>query len=129
MHLGKPQVRLWYQETGRLSDDIAPPRDFVLWNTIVGEGEAEEAADDALFTIEVRTEGQQFVRRPLTLSAVDGRGKVLARRTYKSVLTSDTGKVVLPLWVRDVGCAGTVVFSAGTGVEQQSLTLEFACGE
>lgn len=129
MHLGKPQVRLWYQETGRLSDDIAPPRDFVLWNTIIGEGEAEEAADDALFTIEVRTQGQQFVRRPLTLSAVDGRGKVLARRTYKSVLTSDAGKVVLPLWVRDVGCAGTVVFSAGIGVEQQSFTLEFACGE
>jgi hypothetical protein len=129
VHLDKPQVRLWYQESGRLSDDISPPRPFILWNTIIGEGDAEEHADDALFTIEVSTAGEQSVSQPLTLTATDKGGKILAQRTFKSVLTSEAGRAVLPLWVRDIGCAGTVIFSAKTGSEHRSFSMQFPCGE
>lgn len=66
-YISNPSVRLWYEETGRLSDDIAPPREFNLWNTIIGEGDAEEHANDALFTVELHSDGEQNIAQPLTL--------------------------------------------------------------
>ncbi len=127
--IANPSVRLWYEETGRLSDNIAPPRDFQLWNTIIGEGAAEEQADDALFTVELRSDGQQNLAQPLTLRATDAKGKVLASRTVTNTLTGEAGRVVVPLWVRDVGCAGRVVFSAQFGASRRTVTLDFNCGE
>lgn len=128
-YLANPSVRLWYEGTGRLSDNIAPPRKFHLWNTIIGEGDAEEVADDALFTIDLKSDGQQNIREPVVLTAVDSRGKVLASRTVPRPLTSANGNVTVPLWVRDVGCAGTVVFTARMGSYNRSVKLEFGCGE
>ena len=109
-HLGQSQVRLWYQGTGRLSEDIAPPKAVPLWNSIIGEGAAEENADEALFTVEIRTAGEQNVAQPLVLIASDKAGKVLSQRTFKSMMTSEAGAAVMPLWVRNIGCAGTVLF-------------------
>jgi hypothetical protein len=128
--LGNPQVRLWYEESGRLSANIAPPKSVTLWNTCIGEGDAQEDANDALFTIEVRTAGQQNVRPPLTLVATDGKGKILARRTITNVLTSDAGRATLALWVPNVGCGvGKVVFSARMGTASRSVSLSFDGGE
>ncbi|HEX9963625.1 MAG TPA: hypothetical protein VGB04_01425 [Allosphingosinicella sp.] len=45
---------LFYENTGRLSKDISPPVEFTGWNTVIGEGSAEDAADDLLVTVEVR---------------------------------------------------------------------------
>lgn len=128
-YLANPSVRLWYEGTGRLSDNIGPPRKFHLWNTIIGEGDAEEIADDALFTIDVKSDGQQNIREPLILTAVDPRGKTLASRTLPRLLTSSNGNVTVALWVRDVGCAGTVVFTAKMGMNKRSVKLDFDCGE
>lgn len=128
-YLANPSVRLWYEETGRLSDNIAPPRTFTLWNTIIGEGDAEEHANDALFTIDVKSDGEQNLAQPLTLSVTDSRGRVLAKRIVTSMLTSETGNVTLALWVRDVGCAGTVDFVAQMGTAKRSAKLSFDCGE
>lgn len=128
-YLANPSVRLWYEETGRLSDNIAPPRKFTLWNTIIGEGEAEEHANDALFTVDVKSDGEQNIAHPVTLIATDLRGKVLAKRIVGSMLTSEAGSVTLALWVRDVGCAGLVNFVAQMGAAKRSVALSFDCGE
>lgn len=126
--LDKLQVRLWYQETGRLSDNIAPPAIVALWNTIVGEGDAEEIADNVLFTAQIRTNGEQNVDQQLTLSATDSSGNILAKRTFANILTGQTGVAVLPLWVGEMGCAGTVLFSARIGSESRSFSIDFPCG-
>ncbi len=126
--LESPKVRLWYQETGRLSGDISDQPNG-LWNTIIGGGAAEEYANDALFTIEVRTQGQQNLTQPVVLTATGENGKVLARRAVRDGLTSEEGKMVAPLWVRDVGCAGPVTFTAQLGASRQAVRLNFNCGE
>ena len=127
--LTRPEVQLWYEETGRLSGNIAPPRTVTLWNTCIGEGDARENANDALFTVDVRSSGQQNVNIPITLVATGTNGRVIARRTYTSVLTSEAGVAVLALWVPNVGCAGPVVFSARMATRSQSVTLNFDGGE
>jgi hypothetical protein len=89
--LANPAVRLWYEETGRLSENILGANEFYLWNTMIGEGSAEEQANDALFTIDLRNDGQQNIPHPLTLTATDESGKVLARRSFANLLTSEGG--------------------------------------
>ncbi len=128
-HLEKAQVRLWYEASGRLSADIAPPNAIVLWNTVIGEGGAEENANDALFTAQVRTDGQQITSQTAVLTVASKTGKILAQRAFRGILTGKQSTAVLPLWVRDIGCAGPVVFSARLGTERQSFSIDFACGE
>jgi hypothetical protein len=127
--LENTSVRLWYEGTGRLSDNILVDRNFALWNIIIGEGSAEENANDALFSIDVRSQGQENTQRPLIMTATDERGRVLARRTFLSVLTSQAGNATMALWIRDIGCAGTVVFLAQQGIVRKSVSLDFNCGE
>lgn len=126
--LTNPQVRLWYQETGRLSGNIAPPKTINLWNTCIGEGDAQEIANDVLFTIDIRSSGQR-VNTPITLVATGANGRAIARRTYSGVLTNERGAATLALWVPEVGCGGRVVFSAGMGAQSRSVTLDFNSGE
>lgn len=129
VQLTNPAIRLWYEGTGSLSRDIAPPTRFILWNTIIGEGDAEENADDALFTIDVRSDGEQNIPGALVLMATDSKGKVLGRRTFTNLLTDKSGNVTKPLWVRDIGCAGKVTFTAQFRGKSRSVVLDFACGE
>jgi hypothetical protein len=128
-YLSNPSVRLWYEATGRLSDNIAPPRTFALWNTIIGEGDAEEDANDVLFTVDLKSDGEQNIPQALTLTATDSKGKVLAKRILPSLLTSKDGNATPGLWVRDVGCAGAVTFSAQLGANKRTVKLNFDCGE
>lgn len=130
VRLGELKLMLWYQETGRLSENIAPPRNFTLWNTCIGEGDAKEIANDVIFTAEVQTSGEQNVTQPITLTATNARGVILAPRIVKAVLTSASGRATLPLLVSDIGCAaGTVTFSARLGTQSKSITLKFDGGE
>src|SRR3954453_19055522 len=87
------QARLFFSETGRLSDDLlARKKQFVFWNTIIGEGDAEENADDLLVSVTLTAgkfgtpeENEQNVPGPLTIKATDARGKVLGARTFKNM--------------------------------------------
>lgn len=128
--LSNPQVRLWYEETGRLSGNIAPPASVNLWNTCIGEGDAQENANDALFSVEIRTSGEANVPTPITLSATASNGKIVARRTFSSTLTSTSGRAILALWVPEIGCGGgEVLFTARMGTAVRTVKLNFEGGE
>lgn len=128
--LGDIRMHLFYQETGRLSPDISPPASFSGWNTIIGEGDAEEAADDLVVVVEIRADGHHFIDTPLRVVARGGEGnRVLAERRFDDVLTSDAGRAYLPLYLRDVGCAGEIRVTATFGSENRSETLTLDCGE
>jgi hypothetical protein len=126
--LGDIRMHLFYQETGRLSPDISPPNEFVGHNTIIGEGSAEESAHDLVVVVEVRTQGQQNVERPLIVTARAGR-RVLAQRRFNGLLTSEQGRVYLPLWIKDAGCAGQIRVEVSFGRERKSESLDLPCGE
>ena len=126
--LGDIRMHLLYQETGRLSPDISPPNEFIGWNTVIGEGSAEESASDMVVVAELRTQGEQAFERPLTITVRSGR-RVLGQRRFNSMLTSDQGRVYLPLWLKDVGCAGLIRVEVTFGRERKSETLALNCGE
>ena len=128
--LGPLEVQLWYEETGRLSENIAPPAEFVTWNTIIGEGQAAEIANDALFTVEVLSSGrEENVDIPLVLTITNSAGSIIAQRSIDGVLTSEDGRSTKGLWAYGIGCAGDVAFSVTMGRIRRSVEVSFPCGE
>jgi len=127
--LGEIRMHLFYEATGRLSRDISPPNDFSGWNTIIGEGSAEEYADDLVVVVEVRTSGHHFLETPLRIVARGRNNRIIAQRRFATTLTSGAGRAYRALWLNDVGCEGRVVVTASYGSQSRSETLSLDCGE
>ena len=127
--VGAIRMQLFYEETGRLSRDIAPPADFTGWNTVIGEGSAEEAANDLLVLVEVRGPPGENIAQPLTVVARGGKGKVLAQRRFDTLLTTVQGRTWKALWLADVGCAGRIEVAATIGRSTRRSAINLDCGE
>lgn len=127
--VGRIRMQLFYEDTGRLSRDIAPPAEFTGWNTVIGEGSAEEAANDLLVTVEVRGAAGENVAQPLSVVARSGKGKVIAQRRFGNLLTSAQGRTWKALWLADVGCSGRIEIVATIGRSTRRSTINLDCGE
>ncbi len=126
--VGAFRMQLFYEHSGRLSKDISPPVDFTGWNTVIGEGSAEEAANDLLVSVEVRGPPGESLAQPLTLVARAG-GKVIAQRRFDGLLTNVEGRTWKALWLNDVGCAGRIEVTATIGRSTRKSALSLDCGE
>lgn len=129
------EARLFYGYSGKLSDDLLK-RDpaFSGWNTIIGEGPSGEPADDMLVSIKVeplvKPAGNEgiFSDQPVIVTAT-ANGKVVAKRTFTGTLTNNRGVSWKGLYLRDIGCAGTLKIEAVAGRHRKVATLQFNCGE
>jgi hypothetical protein len=137
VELGPIRAQLFYAFSGRLSDDVLDRKEpFVFWNTIIGEGQADEPADDVLVSVKLDSgkfgtpeENEQNISSPVTLSATDAKGRLIAKRTFTDILTSKTGTVTLPLLLQDVTCSGDVKVKAVFQNQMSSALLSMHCGE
>lgn len=125
--VGAIRMQLFYEETGRLSKNIAPPAEFTGWNTIIGEGSAEEAANDLLVTVEVRGAPGEDVGQ-LHVVARSGK-KVVAQRRFDNLLTTVQGRTWKALWLSNVGCAGRIEVTAAIGRSTRKSAIDLDCGE
>ena len=55
------RAQLYYEQTGKFSDDILADKNLSLWNTIIGEGGSGGASNFTLVTVEVRGYDQTAV--------------------------------------------------------------------
>ena len=129
LSLGEIRMHLFYAETGRLSPDISPPREFAAWNTVSGGGQAEEPADDLAVVVEVRANMQTYSRTPLVITAHDGQGRLLGRRSFPDVATGENRRGYHMLYLQGVGCAGEIRVSATFRGQTRRETLTLNCGE
>jgi len=121
------RMQLYYGGSGRLGSNLPP--DFGGWNTPIGAGDAEGNADDLLVSAELQTGGEEFVQTPVRIVVTGERGKVLASRQFRSFLIPEGGRLYLPVWVRDAGCAGTIKVSVRFGTQHKSKAISLRCGE
>jgi hypothetical protein len=127
--LGKIKAQLFYEETGRFSQDLMQAKDLSLWNTCIGEGSAEEIANDLLVSVEITSSSEQYVSTPLRIVAKGEKGSVLAERTFSGMLVPATGRVWKAVWLRDVSCSGIVNMSVTFGKQTRNGALNFDGGE
>ena len=126
--LGRIEMRLWYTRTGRLSGNVAPPAKVTLWNTVIGEGDAQEAAHDAIATVEILSSRTDNFAPPLRIEA-QAKGKIVASRTVNNIVANTSGRSTEALWIPDIGCAGPVTVTARLGAHSKAITVRFDCGE
>lgn len=122
------EVRLVYQRTpGRLSKNIVTG--FTAWNTIIGEGDAEEPADDLLVSVKLSfPEEEGNSEGPLRVEVSDAKGKVLASRRYGALFFSRK-RTVETLLVPNATCAGRLKVTARLGKQVKTAEVALMCGE
>lgn len=121
------QVRLLYEESGRLSVDISDNPDFSAFNTIIGEGSAEENANDILVTAAIVGPGEHNLATPLIITVRNRQGRILATRRIRGMLAG--ARTFRSLVVYDAGCAGTLRITAQLGSSVRSEEIALECGE
>ncbi|HEX8480564.1 MAG TPA: hypothetical protein VF650_01515 [Allosphingosinicella sp.] len=126
--VGAIRMQLFYEDSGRLSKDIAPPADFSGWNTVIGEGSAEEAANDLLVLVEARIPPGAPMDQILSVVA-RADGKILGQRRFDNLLTTMDGRTWKALWLQDVGCAGRIEVTATIGRSTRKSAVSLNCGE
>jgi hypothetical protein len=130
--LGPLTAQLYYKTSGTLSKDLISRKPaFSGWNTGVGEGDAEEPAEDLLVGVTLANAGDDgvFLDETLQLWVTDEGGAEIARREFKGLLVPYKGKVASPLWLQDIGCAGLLVFHAKFRKQVKTAQLRLDCGE
>lgn len=122
-------VQLVYQTSGTLSDDIAPPARFVAWNTVIGEGDAREPANDIVVSVRLsipQAQGNGDV--PLAITVRKAGGKTIAHRRIATQFF-DKGSSVHTLHVQSATCLGRLTVEARLGTQAKSAQVALMCGE
>lgn len=132
------QAFLMYEEDGKLSQNILDG-EFALWNTVIGEGDAEGHSSSTLVQVVISTDGKSTKTNPvLQFSAVSEDGK---RVNYKKNIeyffpTEGVSKTFVPFLLHDTGCQKItmtikLVEKSKPTVIYQTMKKEipFACGE
>jgi hypothetical protein len=126
------RAQLYYEENGSLSDDILA-RDFALWNTIIGEGDAASASNFTLVTVEISGAHVPSGTLSAEISATVDGNIVLEKRQIPVALYDDKTKFYAPLWLYGTGCQAVHISARLTdnGVETSvdRKTIPFECGE
>ena len=123
------QVQLLNETSGTLSRNVVGDKDFEGWNVVAPGDDGREAATDLLVSVVLRSKTPEAdINQPLTVTAKVLKGKLLARRTFHLVSTSQ-GQVTAFLLLPDATCAGGIVIDAVYGKQHKSEEVDFNCGE
>jgi hypothetical protein len=85
------RAQLFYETTGILSENIAPPEWFTIVNPSIGEGSLKEPANDMLVSIKLSCEANKLDMLSMAhpkLIITDEKEKIIAQRTFNSLLFS-----------------------------------------
>lgn len=131
IRIGAVRAHLYYQRSGVLSEDLVAWRPhFNGWNTVIGEGDAEEPAENLLVVATVvNPGGEAWLNEKLTLRVTGEKGRQIKERVFSGLLLADKGTLHLPMWLDDAGCIGPVTISATFRGKSVAGTLQLMCGE
>jgi hypothetical protein len=122
-------AQLYYESTGTLSRDVMAAPYFTLFNTVIGEGDAQEPANDVLISVSMAVPNADAnLTGTLVLTVKDDKGKVLAKRTMPGLLAIG-GHVHKGVFLHDVGCIGDLSIEARYGTQKKTGTVPMTCGE
>jgi hypothetical protein len=130
LSIERVQARLFYAHTGTLSQPIDSK--FALWNTIIGEGDAQEPSDQTLIEVIIQGTPGSYVpkaRVDLTVTNSDT-GKLIVRKSSEVGVLSKLGKFHVAFWLAGTGCQPLAIKATLHGTTTSSLTkIPFACGD
>jgi hypothetical protein len=125
------RAHLFFERSGTLSKDlIARDPPFSGWNTVIGEGEANEPADNLLVVASLDNPGEEaFLDEKATIRVTGEKNKRLKERVFRGLLLGEHGKLHLPMWIDNAGCLGSITISVTFRKQSLSKSLQLMCGE
>ena len=127
-------AHLYYESTGKMSRDVLSKPDFILWNTVIGEGSAEAPSNTTLVVVEISCPKEQInvpEKRKLAVKVTQGK-KTLESKTLEFPFVEATGKIHMPMFVYGYNGEPMKVTATITGQKQASTltrTIDFRGGE
>lgn len=128
LEIEKIEARVFLTGSASLSDNVAAGSGVNLWNTVIGEGDIAEPANDVLVIVTVAGEAGSFDAGTLTIDITGHDGKALASRKIEGLLLGSAGKVSHGVYVTDATCNALTV-KAAIGKSEKTIEVPFACGE
>lgn len=136
--ISEVRAHLIYEKNGELSRDIFKG-EFILWNAIIGEGDAEWHTSSTLVYVVVETDGKEIKTDPVmqfSATSEDGKRVKYQKTSAYNFPTTGASKVFVPFLLHDTGCqkikltAKLVEKNAPTKIYQTvAKEIPFACGE
>jgi len=140
------EVRLFYNENddlkkGDIAGNFSKPIDdssFVLWNTIIGAGDAEAPSNQTFVRVHIirKDPHSEYTLRSLEFLASTATGTLVKRKVSFSMLNEfDKSGYYIAFMVCDTGCeelrlnAQIVDPKSGMVESAMSRTIPFECGE
>lgn len=127
------RVHLFYERSGKLSEDLTKRQDLTLLNTTIGGGDVEEPADSFLVAAVLHGKPKGFDgATDLTVTVTtDGKRKTkLAERTFSGgILFGPEGQVVKAMMVHNRVCVPLVITAKLKSGSSKTFNLPFRCGE
>ena len=123
------EVRLFMADTGQFSEPV--PEKSLLWNTIIGEGDAGGSSSSTLVKVLVSGPPGKFDKRAtvsLKVAKPDSGERPAALNKSLGVFNAE-GRQYVAFWLANTGCEELLVSArvgAGKSVDQ---TIPFKCGE
>lgn len=132
------KAMLFYEQKATFSKDVLADPKFVLWNTIIGDGDAGGGSASTLVLVEVTGKAGSYQpdRKIEFVASYKPNGKSLRlitlRRAIEIGILSATGKFYVPFWLYDTGCNQVKLSARIVGQAQPSAmkrSIDFECGE
>ena len=118
-------VYIFYNESGSFSENILEAEEFILWNTVVGGGSAEEPSDRFLIRVQLKGSKNTYATDPVALAVrAKESGEVLYTETYAGFQFMEAGIAYRASMVAGHNCQPLVI-----EVGSVRRALPFRCGE
>ena len=128
--IGRITVRLFYEETGRVSAEVPEGPGFNTWNMAWGGGSAEEPVNDVLVAVEILGEGHNApIAETLEIVARNEQGRVIGRRLFRHLQFWESRSVWKALWLQDATCDGLDITVTLGRVTRRFQPEGFQCAE
>jgi hypothetical protein len=135
------KAMLYYNDTGKFSDNLIDNADFVLWNAIIGEGSAAGPSTSMFVVVEVMGDAKPNICQTDSLTVtIQQTGKPASRRQVSRLSFYGTeagvqGSYVAKqnhfeaFWVYETGCLPVTITAQVNQQKSVTKTIDFQCGE
>lgn len=121
------EAMLLYEQSGKMSVNLAGNGYFTAFNSVIGEGSAQENASDMVIRAVIKAPEQTFSKIPLVITVYDNKGRVIQQRKIESLLLEKTTHRTMLL--ENGSCVGEITLEAKMGKSVKRETLNMMCGE
>jgi hypothetical protein len=115
-----------------MSENLIDNESFILWNTVIGEGNAAEPSTQTLVIVEISGNPKEYTQRDVRLTVMNG-SEVFFKQSVDFVILDENSKYYAAFLLYNTGCSElklTAEILNKTLVESKLIkTIPFHCGE